>query len=253
MDCKNARLLFDFARPGHEELAPDEAAVLQQHVQHCPDCQEALRAERCLDEAVGRVMLDVPIPDGLQMRLLGQLQRQRDRWSRRLFFRVATAAALVVVTIGLGWYGLTRSVPEKLNLETVHSEAANRQRAGRAEVDEWLKQVSPNQPLTAPPDFNYDLLDGDRYKITMLLDSKPTPTLFFSALGGKAFARVYILSSQRYDLADIEAQTANASLKSDNVNVDVRRNPTDPEVFYVVVYSGHSLRPFLHRDQGPNV
>jgi hypothetical protein len=246
MDCKSARLLLEFDRPAAGELDAAEAVVLQQHLQSCPDCHEAAQAERRLDEAVGQAMRAVPIPDGLRMRLLGRLQVDRDRWYRRFGLRVAAAAAVFLLLAGgVTWLGMNR--PGKIDLPRAQANADERMAATRTRVDEWLKHVG-GQNLEAPPNFEYALLES--YALTNFEGFQDVPTLYFRSSGGRAFAKVFVLSGQRFDLSYIQGQ-ADPSLKSGPVKVDVRTHPTNLEILYLVFYNSDNLTPFLAKEQGP--
>src|SRR6185437_4010371 len=89
MDCKTARLLLDFVRPQAPELPAEEDGVLQNHLDHCPDCHSLARGERQLDERLGKAMLQVEVPAGLREHLLARLEVERGDWYRRRFARAA--------------------------------------------------------------------------------------------------------------------------------------------------------------------
>ena len=93
MDCKHARMLLDVAHPLATELEAVETEALAAHLAECPDCGFAAEAERRVDEKFGAAMRDVPVPDGLQQRIVRRLQGERDAWWRARVFRAASAAA----------------------------------------------------------------------------------------------------------------------------------------------------------------
>src|SRR5438128_729270 len=105
MDCRTARYLLDFARPFAHDLDAVDRAALDAHLAVCTDCDCVARAERQLDEHVGREIQDVPIPNGLKDRLLTKLHRQRDDRRKQLLFRGLryVAAAAVVIALVSTW------------------------------------------------------------------------------------------------------------------------------------------------------
>ena len=50
---------------------------LQQHLDKCPDCACLAQADRRLDETLGKVMRDVPVPAGLKQSVMKRLATQR--------------------------------------------------------------------------------------------------------------------------------------------------------------------------------
>src|SRR5262245_47235500 len=111
MDCKSARLLMEFARPGSAELDAGEADALQQHLADCPDCAALAAAERRADEHIGRAIREVPLPEGLQKRLLKRLDDERTAWYLRRVTRVAAAAILLFAVGLLGYFLWFRDLP----------------------------------------------------------------------------------------------------------------------------------------------
>src|SRR5262249_43950502 len=108
MDCKNARLLLEFARPQCAELEATDAEALERHLADCPDCATLAQYERRLDERLGQAMRAVPVPQDLRKRLLNRLAVERDAWYRRWLVRAAglvgAAAAIgLVVWAGINW------------------------------------------------------------------------------------------------------------------------------------------------------
>src|SRR5947209_7636374 len=108
MDCKNARLLLEFARPGGRELEAADAEALHQHLAECSECAALAHDEQRADEHLGRAMRDVPVPAGLRERVLKRLSVERDAWYRRWLVRWAAAAAVLLAVGLLGyhyWFG----------------------------------------------------------------------------------------------------------------------------------------------------
>src|SRR5262245_35355435 len=103
MDCKNARLLLEFARPAAAGLEGGEAAALENHLADCPECGPLAARERRLDDRLGRAERAVPVPENLRERLLNKLKVERDAWYRRTLWRLAgglAAAAVLALVVG---------------------------------------------------------------------------------------------------------------------------------------------------------
>jgi hypothetical protein len=106
MECHDARILLTFVERKSEAVDAAERAALQQHLDLCPDCAARAHAERQADEALGKLMLDVPVPADLQGKLLKRLAQQRPskawRWAA-----AAMIGAVVVIASGIAgsvWY-----------------------------------------------------------------------------------------------------------------------------------------------------
>src|SRR5262249_34683822 len=152
MDCRTARLLLDFRRPRGGELPAEDAADLERHLSGCADCDAAWRAERRLDDHVGRAVRDVPLPPGLRERLLGRLEEERSAVLRR---RVAWAARGVAVAAAVlvgvfAWWHLVGSRPPELKYHELRDEDVTKYDARSAEdVQDWFRdhrQVSMVAP-----------------------------------------------------------------------------------------------------------
>src|SRR5262245_7563408 len=107
MDCKTARLLLEFARPGHLELDPEESLALETHLRDCSDCGPIAQVERSLDEQLGHAMREVSIPADLRPRLLAHVAGARRSYYRRLAGRLSLAAAVLVAVVAGAAYWMT--------------------------------------------------------------------------------------------------------------------------------------------------
>src|SRR5262245_18752627 len=97
MDCKTARLLLHFDRPGTPDLAGADADDLRRHLAECPECRPAADAERRADVKIGRAVRDVPVPEDLRARLVSRLKKDRSAWyRRRVVWPVGVAAAVLL-------------------------------------------------------------------------------------------------------------------------------------------------------------
>jgi hypothetical protein len=239
MDCNAARLLLTFAGPAARELDPAEAGAIEVHLESCPDCRALAASERRLDAHVGRAMRAVPVPASLHDRLLVRLGAERDAFYRRWLVRAAGIAALLMLTVGLGWYFLSRPAP--LELESFREYVRLQNAPQRDAMDAWLKQVG-GKHLSAPSRFHYALLCAhglDR------IQGQQVPYLFFvqSGPGGPVWARVYVLDQRRVDLEALREQ-ALAGSAGDGFEVHVEQARDNDEVVYVIFYTGPSLDVF---------
>ena len=82
MECQDVQQLLAFVNRKCEGLADAERDAIREHLDRCPDCSARAQAERRSDEALGRLMRDVPVPPGLQQQVSQRLtaQRRGARW-----------------------------------------------------------------------------------------------------------------------------------------------------------------------------
>jgi hypothetical protein len=246
MDCRTARLLLGFAGRVTCELDPAETGALQAHLQDCPECAPLADAERRLDEHLGRVVRDVPVPEGLRAAVLTRLAGERDAFYRRWLVRAAGVAALVLVLAWLGWRWLGR--PPALDPGEV-AQAAQEQRQF-ANVQRWLQEI--DRRLTAPPDFNYVLLAG--YELAEVKGRLVPCLTFVRGEHDRGFwARVYVVGDRQFNLEGLTTPPGGNS--HGELHVQVLTNDDNPQVRYVVVFTGDEVTPFLKPEQphGPVV
>jgi hypothetical protein len=246
MDCKTARLLLDYARPTSAELDPGETAALEGHLAGCADCDAAARAERHLDDHLGRAVRDVPLPDGFRHRLLGRLAAERRAWYRRQRRRVAPFAAAAAVLLGLGLWrfwprpNLPLPYPEAM-VEYVSDNNYARQRA--KDLEDWFHDKHPDRPMTAPREFEQRVLNYALLAYADLADfqGQRVPMLLFTS--GNKQARVYVLSTRQFNLDELKRDQP--TMDSKGYTVAVRLCPDDPNLVYIFIYTGNSMAPFV--------
>jgi hypothetical protein len=235
MDCKTARLLFDFARPLSCELEKGEAERLQEHLADCSECSSLFRVERKVDEYFGQTMRTVAIPEGLANRLKTKVNLERRRWYRQRIWLPSAAVAIAVVLIGV-FLGLRTSRPlPGVNLEKVYHDNISRNLSAQS-VNEWFYDTYKVK-TTAPPQFNYLCLI---HRDLAQFEGKQVPLLVF--FSDRELARVYILSAKDFDLKAIR------EAKPTGYPVEVLPS-NDPNLIYVVIFSGGQLDRFLTRSQ----
>jgi hypothetical protein len=240
MDCKTARLMLDFARPGAPELEAADAGALDAHLGTCADCDALARAERRLDAHLGRAVRQVEVPADLKARLLDRLAADRHalhrRWAGHGVRALAAVAAVLLVALGVQqWRWLHRPVPDSAavleNLKARHVSPPNRE-----ELEAALKRVHGlNARL---PDLDYSPLvvcTAD----TLPGDDRVVPLLVFARN-----VKVYVLSDQQFNL---ESLPPVSSQSEEGYPDKVRLEKADGGRWaYLYVYQGDSpdwLRP----------
>jgi hypothetical protein len=238
MDCSTARLLATFAGPRAAELHQDEAEALAAHLAECPDCAALHRAERKIDERLGRAMRDVPLPPGLRERLDTNLAAERWANQRRKLVR-AFAGIAAAIALALGWYFWPRP-PASLHLDR-YSQIVNADLPSSAQevVDHFARE---GVALQMPTDINlnYNRLT---YCGWGELEGQRVPLLIFQ--NGSATLRVYMLDGKRFDLGP----WAGTQL-SGKVTLELRV-AADGRFGWLFEYTGDSLKPFEARDVPP--
>jgi hypothetical protein len=236
MDCKAARLLLDFTRPG--ELDPAEAGDLERHLADCPDCGPLARAERGLDRHLGRAVRRVEVPEGLRGRLLARLEADRGDLHRRWAGHALRAAAAVaaVLLIGLGvreWAWARRPVPDAV---AAWEEVKQRHIAppGRDAVGQSFESLGVRTEL--PRGLNYALL---AYHGVTEFQGERVPQLIFIRDEPPCRAEVRILSDRQFNLADLPP-TARQSEEGypEKVELEVRPGRRFADLF---IYTGEDL------------
>jgi hypothetical protein len=228
MDCDAARLLILFLRRQRRELDPAEAQALDNHLAECPECQARADTDARLDEHLGRTMRSVSVPEGARSRLVARL-RATDRWSmaRSRAAAVAVAAALFLAA----WVGVRSGERERVDLHGAWVAANEQYRSQPDRVQAWFHDTY-RICTVAPSGFNYDCLVF--YDLADF-QGKRVPLLLFTR--GEANARVYIVAQTQFDLSDAVDQPG--------YNVELRREPGQEHVAYVVVYTAERLDTFL--------
>jgi hypothetical protein len=209
MDCKTARLLFDFARPQAGELDAAELAAFEQHLAGCPECDTLARAERGVEFAFAKAMRAVEVPAGLRNRLMERLDRERGDVYLRWFGnagRVAAAAAAVLLLVG-GIYLWNQTHLPEVNMDLAWDEALNR-------------RVAPPGPEALAAFFHKHGYDGQiPQKLTYSslayygmgeFQGRQVPRMIFIAPEGSphagAHAEVLLLSPKQFNLAKAPAK-----------------------------------------------
>jgi hypothetical protein len=254
MDCRTARHLLEFSRPRLTELEGCDQDALNGHLAVCPDCDAMARAEREADEHLGRVIREVPIPQGLHERLLRRLRDEREAWYRRWLARGLRVVAIAAAVLLIVWFGLINwrkhNLPPldadqlaKSVLEHHHYSPPNRDAA-----ETWFDKNGAR--VIAPDEFDYSYLFSYQFADLPGVDKK-LPCLLFvrtTEQGRQSqIALVYILAEGRFNLSALPEKFVSPS--GSHFKSEVRR-PT-PNFAYVIIYSGDDLNDLLVSKQDP--
>ncbi len=230
MDCKTARLLLELGLPRAQELEPDDAASLDEHLAACAECGSLAHEERRADAHLGAALRAVPVPPGLRDRLLDKLKAERKRRLRWRFHAPLAAAATLLLAVGVWWYN--RPLPV-IDLLAIHGEPLP---GAAVQVEQFFDARGVR--AVAPPQFNYKLLAA--WHVVEFQGRSRVPHLLFQ--NGADYVEVYILSAKHFDFRTALQQ---GKADSGDYTVELLRHPEDPHVFYLVKYRGRTLLPFL--------
>jgi hypothetical protein len=229
---------MDLAGPRGAELDTAENEALAEHLDQCSDCNRLAQMERLADEQLGTAMRDIRMPGFLRNQILARLDLERNSWYRRWPQRhprvAAAAAAIFLLCVGFTWYMATRpgSVPD---LDALLAEANGKLGSSAEQVEQWFAMQGVR--TVAPPDFNYlYFTDAAQEKFV----GKLVPRLLFIARNHEQ-AHVYILSDRQFDLKAL----LGARVGSGAYTIEFRAHPTNPNIGYLVKYTGGSLEAFL--------
>lgn len=227
MNCHHSRLLLAF-RP--DELAGDDRAALDAHLQTCPTCSAAAKNGTAADAAIRKAMLAVPVPSGLQAKLHAAVStKQSAVWRRKAGWIGAALAASVLVATTI-WAGLYLSRPTLGSDEMVV--LLDRERLMKEQaVGEWLRSEGLPADLPRPFEYGYHAFHG-----TQPLKGMKVPSVVFH--NGQHQCRVYIIRK-----GDVRTPTdgwKDATGSEFNITT-VEENG----LVYVIAYTSPTLDPFL--------
>ena len=238
MDCSSARLFLHFNRPGAHELDGPDAEELNLHLAHCTECNALARADRRLDQHLGRAMRAVEVPPGLRGEILHRLAAERGDWHRRWLAHVGrgVAAALLLIAVVWGSFALYARTRQGIAADEV-AFACNVTPPGRPEVNQALKRLG-DEPQA--PDFvNYAYLTGAPALAELPGYPKvKAPQLVFTRKSTdreEKKAVIFILNNKQFRIDDLETSTSGY-----HFHLEVYRpNPAGP-CTYLVLYTGNN-------------
>lgn len=223
MECQHARLLLAFWRRPADGLDTEELAALREHLDGCPECSALAREERRTDGALGPVIRDVAVPEGLQQRILQKLAAQRRPFPG---WRVAAAAAVVFLLIGVIGYSFYRQ-PAPLTSDDLAFAVSAGDSASADAVANWFD--GQGFAVRPPRGFNY----RDYFHTAALVPVKGrlVPMLLFYKSDRSAMARVYVVSAEQFKLDEL--------VGGNRGSFYVFQEKADgPEVVYLVRHAG---------------
>lgn len=239
MDCDTARDLLAFRRPGGPaELAPTDAAALDQHLADCPACAETAARRTAFDAAVAAAMKAVPVPADLRAAVIERTTAAHARQFRR---KVATWAAAVaaVVVAGVLAYGVRRATQPVFDAEGFAWQQDQAADAPDRAVAEWLRQQGLPPELPLPFDFRHYAFHG-----TQPVNGKNVPVVVFQTSRPNHFRpdtlRVFLIRDGdfRFDgLRDAVSSLFTARILKDDRD--------ENGVVYLALTNAADLTPFL--------
>jgi hypothetical protein len=243
MDCKTARMLAELRGNRASELPPEDDAVLQGHLNSCPECQSILQVERRIDSHFAKAIQAVPVPFGLKSRILDRLATERGAWHRRRLFAVAAAAAALLLAVGI--FGRPAS-KARLDLDALVRNADQLNVNPSGKIDDWLAGMDiryrPKEPLDPHLIAGYGMVE---------VQGKQVPTLLYHSvdhnLKRSVFAQVFVLREADFDFSSLpKDDEASAGIFRRKVQI-VRDGDQPDRLAYVILYEGDSLAPFLSK------
>ena len=231
MDCLHARLLLMFARPGASEVAPPELDLLHGHLDRCGDCRALAQRESHSDAGLALAMRAVPLPDGLQGRILQNLSRQPHPWP---WTWIASAAGLLLA-VGLLVVCWNLESSPQLSSDDFCFGADN-----QAVID-WFHHNKLNVRL--PSEF----LDTRYLESAAIvsIQGRLVPKLMYvnvNAFKQQAVAHVYVISKR--DFGNVKDFSFNGSSHA----CQVHECPGAPGYFFLIIYTSGSREDFLVGD-----
>lgn len=203
------------------------------------------QANRSFDQTIFKAMNDVVIPDGLKIRLLGNLSRQQDQHYRRLLTRAGAFAAAAVLLLALGWYGVSRLLTPAPDMDEVRRVADLKAQHGEEDINVWLRDYYADGMVTHP-DFDYSLMST--YQFASYQNKIQVPMILFLRAdrdGIPYYAQMYLFDNRRFQLGDIDESKEFPSGLITKAQILTHPNPEYSHLRYLVIYTGSSLDPFL--------
>ncbi|MFL5241833.1 MAG: anti-sigma factor family protein [Gemmataceae bacterium] len=243
MDCQTARLLVGFC-PSAREIKGDEAEALESHLAGCPECGPFAQGERSFQARMSQAMRQVPIPEGLQLRILARLKAERGDYYRRWIGHSTRAVLATAALFLISWliWSLFQKPPPNLDLDDIHQAMfAKINSPDKEHVEQWFGETY-HANIVAPTGFNYAfLVDYDLSEF----QGKRVPMLLF--VHEQVTARVFVISSKEYNFANLPT---GANISSGGFTVEVW-HPPGADYAYVIVFTGDSLDPVRDKTQAP--
>jgi hypothetical protein len=234
MECQDIRALLAFHdRPG-DELDAAERAALAKHLESCPDCAAQAAAERSADQAIGKVMRDVPVPAEAKQQLLKRLADEKKaaekkaaergvRWKRWAIG--AAAAVLLIAAAGASLWEFWPQPVFSITREFGWTQEEAQQHLAKHGLD-----------VPVPRQFRYRYLQNIDI---VVINGRSVAKLTFLREDAATFAsaKVYIVDLRQFRIDDFKDESI-------RVEPDQEASP----FAYVIQYRGEldKLRPDLN-------
>ena len=242
MECKTALQLASYLAPGKSELDAEHTAALESHVRACAECGRRIRFAQSFDQRVARTMKSLEVPAGLKARIVAGLTPARPAWYRRPAVHAWAAAAAILVAVGVLALGNGNRVALDIEAILLEENATAHDRLGVTQ--RWLAK----QGVAFAPEVPLDLNLVIAYGISPIA-GKSVPMLELCAINRErpAFARVYVVRSDEFDLRNFPAAAATTSVYGFRVEIIRDQHSPSKLAYVVIIYNADSLEPF--RDQ----
>jgi hypothetical protein len=99
MNCRDALLLLEFARPGATELEGADIAALETHLADCRPCSTFARHEREWTDRIVTAINPIPDPSRGKADVLNRIHQKRRGWQKQ----IALICAIVVIAGSTLW------------------------------------------------------------------------------------------------------------------------------------------------------
>ena len=161
------------------DLSPQEQAAVQEHIAGCAECAALYEAFSAVSDAIGQDLEEAP--DSLRETVMAEIRREeirRRNQSLRPWRRVLTAAACLVLLVGLG-YGLSplrgakaasQSANVSMSAASAGSFAESRDRSLPAEAYEEAEEASAAAEAPAANDALALAPAADQARAAMVYD-----------------------------------------------------------------------------------
>jgi hypothetical protein len=227
MDCPLSHLLLSFRRT---ELTVEDTSSLDAHLALCPACRTLAQRNAATDRSFLTAMIDVPVPAGLQNKLMTQANaRLAAVWRQNVGRWVGVAVLVLIPVVAIGSYGWL-SKPT-LDTRAVASEFDQKFDFAADRVPAWLREQGISPAVLDGFDLRLSSFHG---RGTLL--GREVPTVMLQ--NGAHLAQIYVISENLFHL-DADKLLDSQSSRG---NVTVFRR--DGKVL-VVAFTSETLAPFL--------
>lgn len=238
MNCRSARRLLEFARPGVPELDACDLAALERHLAECPVCQSLHQNEQRGDGRLAAAMQAVPVPTDGKLAVVARLKSARRAWWRSRLLGAAASILGLILLVSLFDRFWGRPVFDPMAVAQSTYEQSGQFRSAeeaRQIVNAWFRGI--DRRLAAPAEWNYRFLAFFGRADFEGLSSVPVMVL----TRGDAVARLYVVRETSFRNLD----AVNSHVEEGGSVVAVRRYPECPGWVVIAVVTGAPIDAFL--------